>query len=81
MNEEELAFILKHSTPKEILIINYESKLIRLRCPFKVIVRNSIGELLQGDCCEVESVLVDDKIITVFKISKKHYYYYHFIIC
>lgn len=80
MSEEELAFILKYSSPKEILIINHNGKLSRLICPFKVTARDSVGALLQGECYEVESVLIDENLITVFKILSKHYYYYHFII-
>lgn len=80
MNEEELAFILKYSSPQEILIINQRGRLLRITCPFSVIARNSIGELLQGECYEVQSVLIDEKLVTVFKILSKHYYYYHFII-
>tara|TARA_R110002051_G_scaffold88179_4_gene155436 strand:+ start:27911 stop:28159 length:249 start_codon:yes stop_codon:yes gene_type:complete len=81
MSEKELAFILRYSTPTEILIINYENKIVRLCCPFTVRVISSVGCLEVGKYYDVEGVLVDDKVVTVFKILDQHFYYYHFVIC
>lgn len=81
MTESQLAFILRYSVPKEMFIINQESSLVKLVCPFIVLARDDVGELIKGKYYEVDSVLVDKCIITVFKILNKHFYYYHFTIC
>ncbi len=78
MSEEELAFILRHSTPKEILIINHNNRLQVIKCPFVVMAKISVGELKKMECYKVERVLVDARIITVFEISNYLYYYHYF---
>lgn len=78
MNEEQLAFILRYSSPVEILIINRSNRLEVLKCPFGVVPLENLGSLTTGKIYYVELVLVDKNITTVYKINGLHYYYYHF---
>ena len=78
MNEKEIAELLKYSSPKELYIITIDDVLIKLRCPFKVVVLVSVGELTSGKIAIVEKVKITYQLITVFEINGKLYYYYYF---
>ena len=78
MNEKELAEWLKYSSPKEIYIVTWDNTLKRLCCPFKVVVLRDIGVLKLGEIVRVDLVKVTPRLITVFVIYERAYYYYHF---
>ena len=78
MNEKEIAELLKYSSPKELYIITFDDVLIKLICPFKVVVLVNIGELTSGKIAIVEKVKITYQLITVFEINGKLYYYYYF---
>ncbi len=78
MNNKELAELLKYSDNKSIIIVTYSGKLEKLKCPFKVKVIHNIGILKKGNVELVESVKITIKIITVYIIGDKAYYYFHF---
>ena len=78
MSEKELAEILKYSSPKTLYIITWNNLLKQLFCPFEVVVKHQIGDLHRGQKVWVEGVKVTVKLITVFIVKGRAYYYYHF---
>jgi hypothetical protein len=78
MTDKELAEQLKYSSPKEIYIVTWDNRLILLKCPFKVIVLEDIGALIQGDIELVSEVKVTAELKTVFIIKRGAYYYHYF---
>jgi hypothetical protein len=78
MNNEGWAHLLKYSTPDSIWVITWESKLLELKCPFTVLVKYDVGDLLRGCKIYVEKVKISSSMITVFIIQNKAYYYNHF---
>jgi len=78
MNDKELTELLKYSDNTSILIVTYNGRLLELKCPFKVKVIHDIGNLRKGNIELVESVKITIKIITVYIIGDKAYYYFHF---
>lgn len=78
MNEKELAETLKYSSPNTLYIITWNNLLKRLLCPFKVLVRHSVGELIEGEIVLVDGVKVTGSLKTVYIIKGYAYYYYHF---
>lgn len=78
MKDHELAELLKYSSPKEIYVITWNNKLIKLKCPFRVIVLNNIGWLKKGQIGLVTEIKVTSDIKTVYIIEMNAYYYYHF---
>ena len=78
MTDHELAEILKYSSPKEIYVITWNNQLIKLKCPFRVVVLKNVGLLLKGEIILVTEIKVTSEIKTVFIIEMNAYYYYHF---
>jgi len=78
MNREQLADLLRYSSPKSILVVTHENKLIELYCPFWIIVKNDLGRLKPGIKAPVEQVKLSPDLITVFVIANTTYYYWHF---
>ena len=78
MKNNELYELLKYINPRTILIVNQHKKLIELHCPFKIYIKQDVGELKKGDYAFVDLVKVTPDIITVFIIDGKGYYFYHF---
>ncbi len=78
MDEKILAVILKYSTPNSLLIVDHNKKLKEKVCPFKVRVLRRLENFNKDDIVVVTSVRVTRELITVFIISGKAYYYYHF---
>jgi hypothetical protein len=78
MNENELAELLKYSSPKELYIITWNNILILLYCPFKVLVLVNIGALKCDDIVLVDEVRITRELKTVFIIKDKAYYYFYF---
>ena len=80
MSDQELAELLKHCNPKEIYVITWNNRLLRLKCPFRVEVITNVGLLLKGEIVLVTEIKVTKDIKTVFIIERNAYYYYHFAI-
>ncbi len=78
MSEKELAEVLKYSSPKTLYIITWNNLLKQLFCPFEVVVKDQIGDLHKGQKVWGEGVKVTVKLITVFIVKGRVYYYYHF---
>lgn len=78
MKKDELAEILKYSSPRILYIVAWNNVLIKLSCPFKVMVKYQIGELIKGQVVEVELVKVTINLTTVFIVNGRAYFYCHF---
>jgi len=78
MSNQELAELLRYSNPKEVYVVTWNNQLIRLKCPFRVIVLQNVGLLLKGEIVLVSEIKVTSDIKTVFVIEMNAYYYYHF---
>jgi len=80
MNQKELAELLKYASPYSILVINYQNKIMELKCPFRVVVKNDVGILIKSKIELVELVKISKNLKTVFIVKGKAYYYHHFYI-
>ena len=78
MNEKQMAELLKYASPYSILVVNYLNKIIELKVPFRVQLKNDVGNLTKGKIEEVELVKLSTNLKTVFMIDDKAYYFYHF---
>ena len=78
MNEKQLAEILKYSSPYTIYIVTWNNLLKLLFCPFAVMVKHQIGDLMEGERVLVDAVKVTADIKTVFIVKGRAYFYYHF---
>ncbi len=78
MNKNQLAEMLKYSSPNIIYVITWNNILKQVFCPFKVRVNNDIGELFRNQIAWVEEVKVTPELKTVYIINGSAYYYYHF---
>ena len=78
MTNKELVKTLKYTSPLEILVVTLENKIKLLKCPFKVMVTYSIGDLKPEQVVFVSEVRVTSQLVTVFIIHGDAYYYYHF---
>lgn len=78
MNRNQLAELLKYSSPKSILVVTYNDKIIELKVPFRVEAIHDIGFLTKGKVLEVEKVMLSTNVITVFIISGSAYHFYWF---
>lgn len=81
MNSKEIAEINKYCDPHSILVVTNKNKLIRLKCPFKVKVIQSIDVFKIEEIMFVEMVKVDAMLQLVYVINGKAYYYRYFRIC
>lgn len=78
MTDHELAEILKYSSPKEIYVITWNNRLIKLKCPLRVLVLNNVGLLKIGQIVLVTEIKVTNEIKTVYVIEMNAYYHYYF---
>ena len=78
MNKKQIAYILKYSHPKQLYVVTYKNILLRLDCPFKVIVKEDIGRLKRNQIVEVVEVKITSDVVTVFIINGSAFFYYHF---
>ncbi len=68
MEERKWADLLKYASPRSILVVTWENKVIELHCPFRVRVLNDVGNLRYDSIIIVEIVKVSTKLIMVFII-------------
>lgn len=78
MNDNELAQLLKYSSTNELWIVSWNNLLKVLITPFKVYVKNNIGDLVKGQIVFVNEVKITRELKTVFIIKGQAYYYHHF---
>jgi hypothetical protein len=78
MKDQELASILKYSSPKELYIITYYNVLKLLKCPFRVKVLRNIGTLKKEQLVFVDEVKVTTELKTIYIIENCAYHYSHF---
>lgn len=78
MSDDDLADVLKYSSPDTLYIITWNNLLKELFCPFQVVVKHQIGELEMGELVLVENVKVTVKLKTVYMVKGRAYYYDHF---
>lgn len=69
---------MKYCSPYSILVIGIAGQLIRLYCPFTVIVEYPVGYLIKGDVYLVDAVKVTFELKDVYIIEGKAYYIIHF---
>jgi hypothetical protein len=78
MNKKQLAELLKYSSPNIIYVVTWNNILKKVICPFKVRVKNDIGELFKNQIVWVEQVKVTPEIKTIYIIDGNAYYYFYF---
>ena len=65
---------------QDLLIINMKNQLIRLNVPFTVLVVRSAPGLIPGEIASVTAIKMDIKLIDIYIVHKKPYYYYNFVL-
>jgi len=78
MSQQELHEINLHCRPNSLLVVKSDGDLIRLFCPFQVIALNAIDVHTEGKVLTVTQVKVDIKLLLVYVINNKGYYYWNF---
>ena len=63
-----------------ILIINKDNQLIRLNVPFTVLVVREVPGLERGDLGSVTAIRMDIRLIDIYIINGKSYYYFNFVL-
>ena len=61
-----------------ILVVNNNSRIRRLYCPFMVLCEKSIGEIQENTCVYVDEVIKDPCYLICYKIGGKTYPYFNF---
>lgn len=80
MSKKEIDEINKYCSPESMLVVTFKGELIRLYCPFDVVVINSVDIYSVGDKAKVTEVKMDNDLILVYIIKGKGFYYYNFMI-
>ena len=65
---------------QDILIVNKDIQLIRLNVPFTVLVVRQVPGLRKGDVGSVTAIRMDVKLLDIYIVNGKPYYYYNFIL-
>ena len=78
MNKKNMAELLKFASPFSILIVTYQDKIMELKCPFRVKLKNDVGILTKGKVEQVELVKISTNLLTVFIVDENAYFFYHF---
>lgn len=63
-----------------VLIINMDNQLIRLNVPFTVLVVHEVPGLRTGDLGSVTAIRMDVRLLDIYIVNGKPYYYYNFIL-
>lgn len=80
MNDKEIFELMKYSSPYELYIVNKQNRVVKLKCPFKVLVKYSIGALKANTIVFVTQLKITRELKEVFIINNQAYYCHHFII-
>ncbi len=78
MENRNWAYLLKYASPRSILVVTWENRLLELKCPFKAEVIERVGDLKSGEVVSVDLVKISTSLITVFIVAGEPYYYHHF---
>ena len=78
MNKQQLAELLKYSSPKELYIVTHNNLLKLLFCPFKVVAIQDIISIKCGQIVWVEEVKITLELKTIYIIKRKAYHYHYF---
>ena len=82
MNDQErkryIQEIFKYCTTDSVLVIDQNGRLIRLRCPFFVLVVVDVHPLKKGQEKAAIAVKVADNLIDVYIIEERAFYHYNF---
>ncbi len=65
---------------QDILIVNKDNQLIRLNVPFTVLVVRQVPGLCTGDLGSVTAIRMDIKLLDIYIVKGKPYYYYNFVL-
>ena len=65
---------------QDILIVNKDNQLIRLNVPFTVLVVHEVPGLCIGDLGSVTAIKMDLRLIDIYVVNGKPYYYYNFVV-
>ena len=65
---------------QDILIVNKDNQLIRLNVPFTVLVVREVPGLREGDLGSVTAIRMDLKLLDIYIVNGKPYYYFNFIL-
>jgi hypothetical protein len=77
-SKDYISELMKYCDPYSILVLGNEGQLIRLFCPFPVLVLYPVGNLEKGDVVSVEAVKLTLQLRDVFIIEGKAYYIIYF---
>jgi hypothetical protein len=69
-----------HVNPDSILVITREGLLKRLKCPFRVVLNESINVLETDVEYNVQAVYLSNENVMLYVIRGNCYYYFYFII-
>jgi len=78
MNDNELADLLRDSSPNELWVVTWNNLLKILFTPFKVMVKSEIGTLKKKQIVWVEQVKITRELKTVYIVKGQAYYCHHF---
>jgi len=67
-----------HTTNDSVLVISSDGKLVRVSCPFWVLVVQDVDIFVVGDLTLVETVYGDTASNLVYLINDKQFHYYLF---
>jgi hypothetical protein len=79
MDDQTINEINRYCSPYSLLV-HTPTKLIRLHCPFVVMVIIPVGDLKPEQLVKVSQVKTTKDKLLVYLIDNKAYYYYHFSI-
>lgn len=80
MSKEDIEAINKYCSPDSLLIVTVKGDLMRLHCPFYVLVIHPIDIYSPDDKVKVSQVKMDSSLTLVYIIKGKGYYYFNFLI-
>lgn len=75
MNEKEIAEINMYCDSSSILVVTNKRRLVRLRCPFQVIMLSDVDNLKKGETAYVDAVKINSELQLVYVIRNKGYHY------
>ena len=77
-SKDYIAELMKYCDPFSLLVIGKAGQLIRIYCPFHVLVVYPVGALEKGDVVMVEAVKVTIELKDVYIVQGRAYYIIHF---
>ena len=79
-NKKYIKELFEVVSSDSILILDKDNQLVRLNCPFTVLVAFDVPGLSIGDLGLVTAVRMSIELIDVYIINNKAYYHYNFVI-